>query len=163
MTTESNWALHCIVRSDMASLNPGKAMAQVAHASSMLSSLPGHNIPPHLIVAHKEWHGKFGFGTTLVFGFKGNTAPVPFDSEVMLPRMSQSDAIVYWVDLFRKADCLSDVVIDPSYPIRDGNTTHVISNVLTVGWFFVDRNSNNPKIIRLLDEFRHNSGIILHP
>ena len=61
--------LYILMRTDMDSMNPGKAMAQASHASNAFVSNaePGYNIDEELFNA---WQGSTtqGFGTVLVLG-----------------------------------------------------------------------------------------------
>jgi|TARA_B100001093_G_C26690995_1_gene954805 hypothetical protein len=91
------------MRTDLDSMNPGKAMAQASHASNQfVATLPkdAHDI-------YNEWLQCNGFGTVLVLGV----------TEV---QMRTSVAVANALDL------VSDVVHDPTYPLRDGDSTHFI-------------------------------------
>jgi peptidyl-tRNA hydrolase len=95
--------LYILMRTDLDSMNPGKAMAQASHASNQfVATLPkdAHDI-------YNEWLQCNGFGTVLVLGV----------TEV---QMRTSVAVANALDL------VSDVVHDPTYPLRDGDSTHFI-------------------------------------
>lgn len=95
--------LYILMRTDLDSMNPGKAMAQAIHASNQfVATLPkdAHDI-------YNEWLQCNGFGTVLVLGV----------TEV---QMRTSVAVANALDL------VSDVVHDPTYPLRDGDSTHFI-------------------------------------
>ena len=95
--------LYILMRTDLDSMNPGKAMAQASHASNQfVATLPKdeHDI-------YNEWLQCNGFGTVLVLGV----------TEV---QMRTSVAVANALDL------VSDVVHDPTYPLRDGDSTHFI-------------------------------------
>ena len=95
--------LYILMRTDLDSMNPGKAMAQASHASNQfVATLPkdAHDI-------YNEWLQCNGFGTVLVLGV----------TEV---QMRTSVAVANALDL------VSDVVHDPTYPLRDGDSTHLI-------------------------------------
>lgn len=95
--------LYILMRTDLDSMNPGKAMAQASHASNQfVATLPkdAHDI-------YNEWLQCNGFGTVLVLGV----------TEV---QMRTSVAVANVLDL------VSDVVHDPTYPLRDGDSTHFI-------------------------------------
>ena len=53
------YILYILVRNDLPSLNPGKAMAQAIHAGHLFSS------KHHKDKAYKEWASDRGFGTTV--------------------------------------------------------------------------------------------------
>jgi len=54
-----DYILYILVRNDLPSLNPGKAMAQAVHAGHLFSA------KYHEDKAYKEWAGDRGFGTTV--------------------------------------------------------------------------------------------------
>ena len=60
--------LYILMRTDMDSMNPGKAMAQASHASNAFVYRWGKE------KAVKEWQGETqqGFGTVLVLGVTGD-------------------------------------------------------------------------------------------
>jgi peptidyl-tRNA hydrolase len=113
--------LYILMRSDMASLNPGKACAQATHAANKCvydirnldSSPSGKNFYRML----KDWESDRGFGTCIVLDIG--------DEEDLL-------------DTLHMAECeglLSAVCHDPTYPLRDGLYTHCIP-VNTCGYVF---------------------------
>jgi peptidyl-tRNA hydrolase len=107
--------LYILMRNDMDSMNPGKAMAQASHASNQfVATLPkdAHDI-------YNEWLQCNGFGTVLVL-------------EVTEAQMRTSVAVANALDL------VSGVVHDPTYPLRDGDTTHFIP-VDTCAFIFGDK------------------------
>lgn len=57
-----HYCLYVLVRQDLPSLNPGKAMAQVAHAANAFIFKWAHKKIPGINL----WQGKEGFGTTIV-------------------------------------------------------------------------------------------------
>lgn len=120
---EKNEILYILMRSDMASLNPGKAMAQASHASNQFIFNSYKFIPegPELS-AVKRWQNqtKFGFGTVLVLD--------AFDES----------GIFYAIENARKEELICDLVIDPSYPLIDGDYIHHITDVLTCCYIFSD-------------------------
>jgi len=54
-----NYVLYILVRNDLPSLNPGKAMAQAIHAGHLFTHRH------HKDKAYKAWAGELGFGTTV--------------------------------------------------------------------------------------------------
>lgn len=109
--------LYVIVREDMASMTPGRVAAQVAHA---------HGCAERALIKCKEWlewKGDRGFGTTIVLS--------NFDDYYKV--------YLNFTDLGKellKGSIVSGVVVDSTYPIKDGNTTHFVS-VSTCMWVFV--------------------------
>ena len=115
--------LYILMRTDMESMNPGKAMAQASHASNAFvqSAEPGYNIDETLFNTWKESTPQ-GFGTVLVLGV----------TEVQM-KTAVEIAESFGVDKF---PC--DIIHDPTYPLQDGDTTHFIP-VDTCGYIFGDK------------------------
>lgn len=107
--------LYILMRSDMDSLTPGKACAQAAHAANeAVAAAAAVGLGGML----DEWEGDGEFGTTVVL-----EAPDE-----------------YWVDRLTEvhgADSVAGVVVDESYPLRDGSVTHRLP-VKTCGWWLGD-------------------------
>ena len=95
--------LYILMRTDLDSMNPGKAMAQASHASNAFISYWGHDAET------KAWQSETnqGFGTVLVLGVT---------EDQMHTAVSVANACGF----------TSGVVHDPTYPIRDGDATHFI-------------------------------------
>lgn len=117
--------LYILMRSDMASLNPGKACAQAAHAMSMLVenfSLGMKNSAE----LFREWveQGRY-FGTTIVLS-----------TDDVVPLHS-------YVGMAMTLKLATGVVHDPTYPIKDGDCTHHIP-VDTCAYIFGRRSVVEP-------------------
>ena len=127
--------LYILMRTDMDSMNPGKAMAQASHASNAFVSNaePGYNVDEELFNAWQESTTQ-GFGTVLVLGV--NEAQMRTAVEV---------AESFGVDKF---PC--DIIHDPTYPLQDGDTTHFIP-VDTCGYIFGDK--EDPLLESILQNF----------
>lgn len=143
----SDYRLYIWVRTDLASMTPGKACAQVAHAASahaaQMQVLSEHN---RRHKAWREWansavnerHPKSTnnsehfkeFGTTIVLQAENR-----FDMDCLLER-------------FNNSGDFAGMIVDPSYPIRDGEAT-VFSEVATVCWAFID-----PSMHRVVSEYQ---------
>lgn len=108
--------LYILMRSDLDSLNLGKACAQAAHAANQFVRRVHQNYP-----LFNRWQESTpdGFGTTIVLDVDGAT----------LGKI---------VDFANLAGFPSGVVHDPSYPIRDGQVTHLIP-LNTCGYIFGDK------------------------
>tara|TARA_B100000900_G_C20319887_1_gene609683 strand:+ start:227 stop:634 length:408 start_codon:yes stop_codon:yes gene_type:complete len=115
--------LYILMRTDLDSMNPGKAMAQASHASNAFvhSADPGYNVDEELF---NTWENSThqGFGTVLVLGV----------NEVQM-RTAVEVAESCGIDKFP-----SGIVHDPTYPLQDGDTTHFIP-VDTCGYIFGDK------------------------
>jgi len=141
----SNPYLYILMRTDMESMNPGKAVAQGAHAANQFvhemgtlatggNGLLSVNEKLNLLM-FENWEAStpHGFGVTI-------TLEVNLD----------------WLELItqsaKTAGHISQVTLDPSYPLRDGDFLHLIP-VITCGYIFGDKE----KLKVLLSQFN------LHP
>lgn len=115
--------LYILMRSDMDSLNPGKAMAQSAHAASMFHNDMMKYPERQYMSIYQTWlkQTPYGFGTKIV-----------------LDAFSE-DGINKAIEELKKEtfECVCGVVMDPTYPIKDGCMTHYVS-IVTCGYIFVD-------------------------
>lgn len=106
-----------LMRNDLESLNPGKAMAQAAHASNALDKFLQENFMRRefngVWPSYEEWMRQTdsGFGICLVYEPSDN----PFIDA--WPRIERFINSISWPKI---------LVFDPSYPIRDGSVTHLI-------------------------------------
>tara|TARA_S200000501_G_C20769652_1_gene719978 strand:- start:807 stop:1214 length:408 start_codon:yes stop_codon:yes gene_type:complete len=115
--------LYILMRTDMDSMNPGKAMAQASHASNAFVSNaePGYNVDEELFNAWQQSTPQ-GFGTVLV---------IEVNEDQMRTAVEVAES--FGVDTF---PC--DIIHDPTYPLQDGDTTHFIP-VDTCGYIFGDK------------------------
>ena len=122
--------LYILMRSDLTSLNPGKAMAQASHASNAMvykaKQLGKRGLGDRLHALFEKWETQTpqGFGTCLV---------VDADNE-----MTISEAIRDLSRIPSTGGMLGGLINDPTYPVRDGDITHFIS-VNTCGYVFCDK------------------------
>jgi peptidyl-tRNA hydrolase len=131
-------ALYILMRTDMASMNPGKAMAQAAHAANAF----GRSIQPLEMVEHwwgessngNGWSGRFG--TTIVLAVDSETALHDAISEAHLDGFP------------------AEFILDNTYPLRDGKCLHLIP-VVTCGYVYTPCRRAHP--VPSL------SGLGLHP
>lgn len=107
--------LYVFVRTDLASMTPGRAVAQGSHASTMFA-LSANKVDK----LFNEWRGDRGFGTVIVLGVADTT------------EMRRMYNIAFEHGL------PASLVVDSTYSLRDGEYTHLIP-VLTCGWAFCDR------------------------
>ena len=132
----SNPALYILMRNDMTSLTPGKAIAQGAHAANLFSvrmnnlSNNFENLNPlkKVIDNFRTWEQSHNqpFGTTIVLGCNLETL-----------KLIVNDVQRYYSDYTN-----SDIVIDPTYPLNDGEVVHHI-DIITCGYVFLDRDEIN--------------------
>jgi len=130
--------LYILMRTDLESMNPGKAVAQGAHAANqftheadalkhsediyipVLFDQRGSNVERQ-IGMYEYWKTRTGdgFGTTICLGV----------NEDQLKRV---------VDAGRAAGMLANITHDPTYPLRDGDVTHFLP-LDTCGYIFGDK------------------------
>lgn len=112
--------LYILMRSDMASLNPGRAMAQAAHAANQFIFEAQFNVDQNLQNKVREWQEEtpYGFGTTIVLD-------------------AHSDELIYktltWLS---PKDYFAREVVDPEYVIKDGEVAVTLRDVLTCAFVF---------------------------
>lgn len=106
--------LYIIMRNDMESLTgtsdkriAGKCAAQASHASNLAIYDAKKLNLPNFNVLITEWEGNLGFGTCIVLG-----ANIKKIFEIL----NQADAETIHCGLCH----------DPTYPLRDGDVTHLI-------------------------------------
>jgi peptidyl-tRNA hydrolase len=119
--------LYILMRTDLASMNPGKAVAQGAHAANQF-------VADYWASAiHNYWRNEAdgqGFGTTIVLGV---------NEAQLLAAIEAAKAL----------GVAANITHDPTYPIRDGEVTHLIP-LNTCGYVFGTRAEIFP-IVRHLE------------
>lgn len=132
--------LYILMRSDLDSLNPGKMVAQGAHAANQFtfemeriedrvntdkdnpqlapSTLPGERSQYNLFT---QWQSstKQGFGVTICLDVTGRELPLV-------------------VAFAKRAGLSAGITHDPSYPLSDGQVTHLLP-LDTCGYVFGDK------------------------
>jgi peptidyl-tRNA hydrolase len=111
--TQKTPYLYILMRTDLASMNPGKAVAQGAHAANQFTDSVGVDEEQF-----KLWVGETnsGFGTTITLGVTGAQ-------------------LAHKVNLASLLGFPAGVTHDPTYPLRDGAVTHLIP-LDTCGYVF---------------------------
>ena len=110
------FALYVLMRTDMASMTPGKSMAQACHAGGQFQKEFGKTDN------YKRWAKQAnGFGTTLV----------------MAANLDMIEALSIKGRNHRLA---CGVVTDSTYPIEDGDVVHLLP-IVTCSYIFIDRNN----------------------
>lgn len=125
--------LYILIRTDMASMTTGRIAAQASHASNQfvfqyykdlerLTSDPKtfEDLIYRTKRTYSEWESQTssGFGTVIVLN--GGTEA---DIRSTLDKLDENDYT------YAK-------VVDPEYPIKDGNSIHFVENVLTCAYVF---------------------------
>ena len=121
--------LYILMRNDLASLNPGKACAQAGHAANQFAHKVANSDNESAKRAFDEWASQVpgcGFGITIVLEASGTT-------------------IYEKVCAAQKFGLVADMVIDPTYPVRDGDVTHLI-NIRTCGYIFIGEDTDPSNI-----------------
>ncbi len=116
--------LYILMRTDLESMNPGKAVAQGAHAANQFTheaDMLNTFDDKRQIGMYDYWKTRTGdgFGTTICLGV----------NEDQLKRV---------VDAGRTAGMLASITHDPTYPLRDGDVTHFLP-LDTCGYIFGDK------------------------
>lgn len=100
--------LYILMRTDLASMNPGKAVAQGAHAANQaIAEADMTDIGVEALV--REWQGQTGkgFGTTITLGVTERD----LNTRIALAKAMKLHA---------------GITHDPTYPLVDGDTLHLI-------------------------------------
>ena len=140
--TETLPTLYILMRNDMESMNAGKAMAQASHASNaFVHWVRDHEVGPkegkpsyaNQLALARKWESETeqGFGTVLVLAV---------NEKQMRQAVETSQAMGF----------VAGVVHDPTYPLRDGDTTHFLP-VDTCAYVFGDR--QDPMLKAVLGNF----------
>jgi peptidyl-tRNA hydrolase len=120
--------LYIIMRTDMASLHSsGKATPQAAHAQSEATTFHmGGSASPAQRDAYARWQAQssFSFGSTIVKG-------------------ASLQVIETTLEALQAMDVPSGIVVDETYPLRDGEVTHLL-NLPTCAWCFGDKTLLQP-------------------
>jgi hypothetical protein len=140
--------LYILLRTDLDSMNPGKACAQAVHAGNAMetrftevlqiaassSDETVHAKMQELSTAFYNWKQQTsqGFGTTIVLG--GSMAKIKTDIE--------------WL---KRNDFLADVIHDPTYPLVDGSVVHLIPLDTCAYVFAPDK--NDPYLRMVLNSY----------
>lgn len=154
-------AVYVLVRTDIPSMNPGKAMAQVHHAGVQMLNQSGHNTLVNQYIADGAAAGAVGFNTTIILAAN---------------RSQIDEALSAAADLYHRnaTTILYSEVVDPSYPflvsrevwewanslnsvpgnLRGDDMVVVTRKEVTCAWFLGDR--NNPEFKNLFE------GLKLH-
>jgi hypothetical protein len=153
--------VYVLVRTDLPSLNPGKAMSQVHHAGVQMMSICSNHYWVKTYIEQGVAQGAAGFNTTLVLGDTLDG----INNRIMIARAA-SDSVA-----------ICNTVTDPSYPfwvesleianlIPQDERTKIIKTMphghvlmvreeVTCAWFLGDRND-----VRFRSIFE---GLDLHP
>lgn len=133
--------LYILMRTDLDSMNAGKAMAQAAHAANafVVDVARVVTTPDTFfnVAGFKEWAAQTdqGFGTTITLAAS--------DEEQLNKAVASA----------KRHGLVADLILDPTYPVRDGHVTHLVP-VITCAYVFVPDTRLCPDYI---------AGFSLHP
>lgn len=126
------YRLYILMRNDMESMVPGKAIAQGSHATSVFTleaerAANDTDATEMLQLGYRAWKASCvdAFGTTIVLGA----------SEQQIKDIITEVKFLSSVD--ETADSYYGIVIDPTYPIRDGKVTHLVP-LMTCAYVFCE-------------------------
>ena len=134
-----NARLYIIPRTDMATMTPGRAIAQATHAATKFVFDIKHQFKFDKDSYNSELKEMLtdyldeanGFGTTIVLKPK-----TEFDQEAEFNQLL--DAVVNDESLDFVYPMIGNVVIDPEYAVKDGDHVHIVPDVVTCAYFFGD-------------------------
>lgn len=127
---------YILMRTDLDSMNPGKAMAQASHAYPAMAAYVkrywGESSFFSDLLERWQSQSEQSFGRTIVLG--GTPGEI---SDVLQRARHFPDVLAEWV-------------VDPTYPLRDGVATHLIP-LQTCAYVFgpTDRGEQVTKFMRL--------------
>lgn len=138
--------LYIIMRTDLESMNPGKAIAQGSHAANQAVKLVKSSTTGSILI--EEWENQtlnanplgydtgenLGFGTVLTLA--GGT-------------MEEIEDLISEIDVKDSAS-FTGFLFDPTYPIRDGKVCHHIP-LHTCAWVFTRQGSAAQKLLSKLE------------
>ena len=159
MTNERDLAVYVLVRTDLPSLTPGKAMAQVHHAGVQMMAKHGNRKLVQDYVNDGIAQGAVYFNTTIVLGAtlteileRGVAAEAAGDHVVVFNTITDP-SYPFFVENAEIADLIPESTAKAIKQMSDGRILMVREEV-TCAWFLGDR--NNPEFRALFD------GLNLH-
>jgi hypothetical protein len=138
--------LYILMRDDLDSMNPGKAMAQASHASNAFVHRRGLTESPAIDIRDNKLTQEFlneelylswstettqGFGTVLVLGVN----KTEMEQAVAVAKIANYDA---------------EIINDPTYPLQDGDYCHFIP-LDTCAYIF--GNKEDPVLTAIVQNF----------
>lgn len=113
--------LYILMRTDLASMNPGKAMAQAAHAGQHFQESADKK-------TLDEFNDTRGFGRTIVLELNDG-----YNIEQMVHELGKQYH--------------ADFILDPTYPLQDGRASLAVP-VITCAYVFVPKDSVIPEVLQ---------------
>ena len=121
--------LYILMRNDMDSLNPGKAVAQGAHAANVFAEKVKSS---KFKKKYKKWAGDRGYGTTITL----SASKEEIDALQQSPKEND--------------EYIMDSIIDATYPLKDGQVTHYFP-CLTCAYLFAPKRYYGVKHLSLMN------------
>ena len=118
MTRSTQTVAYVVMRTDLASLNPGKAMAQAHHAFGAMKHAARSHLPMQAKYIAWQQQADQDFGTTVVLAGTEHSITAALEDA----HLSKLPILYGWV-------------FDPTYPLKDGDVTHVLP-LNTCAFFF---------------------------
>ena len=142
-----NAVLYILMRADLSSMNPGKAIAQGSHASNAFVH--------HFHGYAQEYNSKSvhtGIETATMTGFNEweNSTRQGFGTVLTLEGQMREFYPV--VNIFKSLGYVAGVVHDPTYPVVDGEIVHHIP-LDTCAYVFVPNKEQDELASNLLKKF----------
>lgn len=123
LDTKYNPVLYILMRSDLASMNPGKMAAQACHAANKFTG-DLYRKSDYMLMLFSQWQDQAKgqhFGTTIVLDVNDDLT------------------IRHIIDeLKSSSNVVTGIVLDETYPILDGKVMHTLP-VFTCGYAFGDK------------------------
>lgn len=139
--------LYILMRNDLASMNPGKAIAQGSHAANAFVY--------HFNGYAQEYNSKSvheGIETASMIGFNEWEQSTPQGFGTVLTLEAKMADIQSVVSIFKGLNYVAGVVHDPTYPIVDGDVVHHIP-LDTCAYVFIPNKEKDEFASMLLKRF----------
>jgi peptidyl-tRNA hydrolase len=141
---DSPYRLYILMRTDLPSMNPGRAMAQAAHAANQFIHEYGKQM------AVKTWQKDAnGFGTTICLA---STKPEIEEVVKMAKEKSYCNGLVYdpTYNFVVPAEIAPLIIVNsltaPTI-IKDNGDSIMFRNELTCAYIFIDQNSSDRELL----------------
>jgi peptidyl-tRNA hydrolase len=139
--------LYILMRNDIQSMNPGKAIAQGSHAANAFVH--------HFHGYAQEYNSKSvheGIETSTINGFNEWERSTPQGFGTVLTLEARMADISPVVSIFKSMGYVAGVVHDPTYPIVDGEVVHYIP-LNTCAYVFIPNKEQDEFASMLLKRF----------
>lgn len=139
--------LYILMRNDIQSMNPGKAIAQGSHAANAFVH--------HFHGYAQEYNSKSvheGIETSTINGFNEWERSTPQGFGTVLTLEARMADISPVVSIFKSMGYVAGVVHDPTYPIVDGEVVHHIP-LDTCAYVFIPNKEHDEFASMLLKRF----------